>query len=162
MCHRFGIGLAGEFAAVFGELVTQLAKIFDDTVVDDSNEISRMRMRIVFGRPAVCRPACMTDADLPTERLAIETIFERAQFAFRAPALQHTFFKGRYTGRVIAAILEALESVDQLACNRLVPENSDDPAHSSGRPLYLPFSGLRQPEVNQNAFHHVTGEGQGL
>jgi hypothetical protein len=71
----------------------------------------------------------MTDADSATERLAIETILEGAELSFRTPAAKHAFLKGGDTGRVVAAIFEALERIDQLARNRSVPENSDDPAN---------------------------------
>jgi len=94
-----------------------------------------VRMGIVLGRSAMGRPACMTNADSTTERFAIETILERAELSFCAPAAKHAFFKRGDTGRVVAAIFEALERIDQLACNGPVPENSDDSAHPPGWPL---------------------------
>ena len=133
--HRLGVGIAGKFAAAFGQLLTQLAKIFDDAVVYDGNQIGCVRVGIVLGRSAMGRPACMTDADRATERFAIETILERTELSFRTPAAKHAFLKRGDTGRVVAAIFEALERIDQLTRNRPVPENSDDPAHPPGWPL---------------------------
>ncbi len=92
-------------------------------------------MRVVFGRPAMRRPARVADADLAAERFALETVLERAQLAFGAPAAEHAVLQRGDAGRVIAAIFEALERVDQLARDRPVPENSDDSAHPPGWPL---------------------------
>jgi len=77
----------------------------------------------------------MADADSATERFAIETILERTELSFRTPAAKHAFLKRGNTGRVVAAIFEALERIDQLARDRSVSENSDDPAHPPGWPL---------------------------
>jgi hypothetical protein len=135
MCHRLGVGLAGKFAAAFGQLLTQIAIILDDAVMHDGNQIGCVRMGIILGRPPVRCPARMTDADRATERFTIETIFERTELSFRTPAAEHAFLKRGDTGRVVAAIFEALKRVDQLARNRSVSENSDDAAHPPGWPL---------------------------
>jgi hypothetical protein len=50
----------------------------------------------------------VTDADGATERFAIETILERMELSFRTPAAKHAFLKRGDTGRVVAAIFEAL------------------------------------------------------
>src|SRR5689334_10387444 len=91
-----------------------------------------MRVRIVFGRPAVGRPARVADADRAAQRLAVEPVFQRAQFALRPPAAKNAFFKRGDSGRVVAAVLETLERIDELARDRLGTDNSDDPAHPFG------------------------------
>jgi hypothetical protein len=77
----------------------------------------------------------VTDPDCAAERLTLKPRFKRTQLAFGAPAAKHAVIKRSNAGGVIAAVLEALERVDELAGNRLSSENSDDPAHPLGWPL---------------------------
>jgi hypothetical protein len=58
------------------------------------------------------------------------------QLAFGAAARQLAVVDGGDAGRVIAAVFEALERIDQMARDRRSPEYSDDPAHPSGWPLF--------------------------
>ena len=139
MRDGLGVGFADELATLFGQPLPQFAKILDDAVMDDGNEIRGVRMSIVFGRSAVRRPAGMTDADIAAKRLAIEPRFERAQLAFRTTSAEHAVVKRGNAGRVIASVLKALEGVDQLLCNRLRSQDSDYAAHPSGWPL-LPIT----------------------
>src|SRR6185437_5215845 len=85
MGDSLGIGLADEFTTTLGQLLTQLAEIFNDAVVNDRNRFGRMRMGIVFGRSAMACPTRVPDADIPGERLTLEPRFQRAHLAFRAP-----------------------------------------------------------------------------
>ena len=57
------------------------------------------------------------------------------ELAFGAPAAEHAFLQRGDAGRVVAAVFEPLERVDQLARDRPVPQNSDDSAHPPGWPL---------------------------
>src|SRR5215831_1482791 len=142
MRDHFGIRLADEFAALLGQPLTQFAKIFDNAVVHDRNQVGGVRMGIVLCRTSMGRPARMTDADGSAERLAFKARFKRAQLAFGASAAEHAFVEGGDARRVIAAIFETLERIDELAGDRLGSENSDDPAHPIGWPLCLFDYGL--------------------
>src|SRR5262249_54233131 len=51
-----------------------------------------------------------------------------AELAFGAPSRQHARFERRHTRGIVAAVLKALERVDQLPRNRLTAENSNDAA----------------------------------
>ena len=135
MSNGLGVGFADKFAAFFGQLLAQLAEIFDDPVVDDRNDIGGMRMSIVFGRPAVGCPAGVTDPDIASKRLALEPRFKRTQLAFRATAAKHAVVERGDTRGVIASVLEAFQGIDQLLGNRLGSQNSDNSAHPSGWPL---------------------------
>jgi hypothetical protein len=140
MRDGFGVGFAEELASLFCQPLPQLAKILDDAVVDDRNEICGVRMSIVFGWPAVRCPPRMTNADIAPKRLAIEPRFERAQLAFRTTSAEHAVVKRGNARRVITSVLKALESVDQLLCNRFASQDSDYSAHPSGWPLCpLPY-----------------------
>src|SRR5690242_3995837 len=138
MRHRLGVSLAGEFTAVFDQPFAQLTEILDDAVMDDGHQIRCVRVRVVLARPAMRCPARMADTDRAAERLAIETVLECAQLAFRASAAERAFLKRGDTGRIVSTIFEALERIDQLARDRLVTDNSDDAAHPTRWPL-CPF-----------------------
>jgi hypothetical protein len=58
------------------------------------------------------------------------------QLAFSAATAELAVIKRRDTGGIVAAILETLKRIDELARDRLVSDNSDDTAHPLGRPLY--------------------------
>ena len=77
----------------------------------------------------------MADADSAGERFFFEPRGQSLQLALGAAARKLAMIEGGDAGRVIAAILEALERIDQLARDRPFPQNSDDPAHPSGWPL---------------------------
>ena len=52
----------------------------------DRDALGGMRMRVVFGRLAVGRPARVADAGVAGSGSLVEPRFERAQFAFGAAA----------------------------------------------------------------------------
>ena len=92
MGHDLGVGLAGE-ARPFLQHLPQLAKVFDDAVVNHGDVVGRMRVRVVFGRLAVGGPAGMPDAGMARERLGLEARFEIPELAFGAAALQMVAFQ---------------------------------------------------------------------
>ena len=81
---------------------------------------------------AVGRPAGMADAAGAGQWLPRQALFEISQLAFGAPACEVTLFEGGDTCGIVAAILEALKSVDKLARDRLTTKNSD---YSAQKPL---------------------------
>jgi hypothetical protein len=58
------------------KLVTQLAMIFDDAVVNDRNAINRVRMRVLFIWTAVGCPSCVANAYATAERFTCKPILE--------------------------------------------------------------------------------------
>ena len=132
---HFGIGFAAELRAVLAELFAQLAEILDDAVVHDRDPLGRVRMRVDLGRLAVGGPAGVADADRAGERLAGEPLLQVLELALGAPARQRAALQRRDAGGVVAAIFQALERIDELARDRLTPENSNDPAQSGLYPL---------------------------
>ncbi len=101
----------------------------------DRDAVGGVRMGVAFGRLAVGGPAGMADADIAGERLALQPLFQRLQFALGAPARQRAMIERGDAGGVVAAIFKALERIDQMARHRFASENSDDPAHPFGRPF---------------------------
>ena len=129
MGDNFGIGLGRELDAVGFEFAAQLGEVLDDAVVDDRERVGGVRVRVVFGRPAVRRPAGVADPDGAFERLAGKLRFQILELAFRAPPRQHAMLERGDAGRIVAAIFEALERVDEQRRDRLVADDSDDAAH---------------------------------
>ena len=69
MRDGFGVGLGREDMALGGQLLAQFAEILDDAVMDDGDLVVGVRMGVVFGRPAMRRPARVAEADMAVERL---------------------------------------------------------------------------------------------
>ncbi len=137
MGNHFGVGLAAELGAALDEPFAQLAEILDDAVMCNRDPLGGMRMGVALGRLAVRRPAGMADADIAGERLARQAAFQRGELTLGAPAAERAVIQRGDAGGVIAAVFEALERFDQVAGDRLTPNNSDDPAHPFGRPLFF-------------------------
>ncbi len=125
----FGVGLGAELDAGLFQLFAQFAEILDDAVMHDRELVGRVRMRVGLVRAAMRRPARMADAGHAGERLAVEFDFEIFQLAFGAAALEMTVLDGRDARGIVAAIFKPPQRIDQLAGNRLAPQNSDNPAH---------------------------------
>ena len=68
---------------------------------------------------------------VPLERLAVQPRLEIAQLAFGAAARQRAVLERGDAGRIVAAIFEPLQRVDELPRHRLAAENPDNAAHVS-------------------------------
>src|SRR5579862_6567049 len=106
------------------------AEILDDAVVHDGDAVGRVRMRVALGRAAMRCPAGMANADIAGERLKFEAARERAELAFGAAARKRAVIERSDAGRIVAAVFQALERIDQMAGDGLSPDDSDDPAHA--------------------------------
>jgi hypothetical protein len=132
MSDHFAIGFGFEFGALGLQLVTQLAKILNDAVVNDGNAISGMGVRIVLVWPSVSSPTRVPDPDRSVQRFAFQPTFQIFEFALRTPGRQAPSLQSGHARGVVTAILEPFESIDKLLGDRLTPENSDDSAHLTG------------------------------
>ena len=68
---------------------------------------------------------------VPDERLARELQFQILELALGAPSRQGAVLERGDAGGIVAAVFEALERVDQLRCDRLTADDSDNAAHPS-------------------------------
>ena len=86
----FGVGFGDELVAFVDELSLQRQVVLDDAVVHhhDASGAIAMRMRVLFGGPAVRGPAGVADAVGAVERLQADGLFQVAQLAFGAANLQ--------------------------------------------------------------------------
>ena len=133
-----GVGLALKLEALLLELFAQLAEILDDAVVHDGHPVAGMRMGIGLVRLAVGCPAGMADAGGAGERVLLEPALQVLELALGAPPGQVPRFQRGNAGRVIAAIFQPLERVDQLTGDRLMAEDSNNAAHYRLAPPQLP------------------------
>ena len=135
--HDLGVGLGRELVPGLLQLLAQLGEVLDDPVVDheDAAVAVRVRMRVDVGRPAMCRPAGMPDAEVSgrLDRLDLgdQVVDLRLRLGdagadgrSRLRGLQHG-----HPGRVIAAVLEALEALQEHRGGFALAQVSDDPAH---------------------------------
>jgi hypothetical protein len=81
-----GVGIRAKLRAALLQLLAQLAEILDDAIVDDGKALGGMRVRVMFGRSAVGRPAGVANADRASERLTREPGFEISQLALSSVA----------------------------------------------------------------------------
>ena len=136
-----GVGLGRERMALGGELVTQRSEVFDDAVVDHGESRRRVGMGVGLGRLAVRRPAGVADADRARERIAHELGLEILEFALGAPPLQTAVLQGRNAGRVVAAIFESLQRLDDRPGDRPPPQH----AHYAAHRRYVPAAPRIEP-----------------
>src|SRR5439155_4998567 len=110
-----------------------LEVVFQDAVVDDDERTAAVGvgMGVVVGRPAVGGPAGMPDADGSGQRALAQDALEILDAPGRAPDLQRPRRRQHGdTSRVIAAVFEALEALQDDAHGTLVSDVADDPTHS--------------------------------
>ena len=112
MGDHLGVGLRGKDVAVGDQFVAQLGEILDDAVVDHGDAVGKMRMRVGLVGNAMRCPARVADADGAVERLGLQPLLEIDQLAFGAAAAEHAVLDGRDAGRIIAAIFEPFQRID--------------------------------------------------
>ena len=119
MRDDLGVGLAANAAPSAFELFAQLAEILDDAVVDDGDVVGRMRMRI--GSRSACRGSPSGCGRCRHGRRAARLV-SRASRLFSLPSARRrsscAAFQRRDAGRIVAAIFEPLQRIDQLLRDR--------------------------------------------
>ena len=137
MRHDFGVGLGGKLVSFGLQLVFQLNIILNDSVVDDDNLSGAVAMRVgVFFRGAAMRgPARVSDAIQAVKRGLGDGLFEVAQLSRGAPNLHFAvLLDDGNAGRIVAAILEPPQTVQNQRHDFLRSDIPDDPAHVSLTP----------------------------
>ena len=86
-------------------------------------------MRVLLGRPAVRRPARVADAVVAGDRVGVDDVFEVRQLAGAAAQVDGAVAHDRHARRVVAAVLELPQAVDQHGHDVLRSDVSDDSAH---------------------------------
>ena len=130
---RLRVGLRGEDVAARLESVAQLAEVLDDPVVDDRDgaRAVAMRMGVQVVRPAVRRPAGVGQPDRGVGRAIGEGGLEVDQLA--RPLLDEQVagvVDEGDPGRIVAAVLEPLEPLDEDGARLPRTRVADDAAHT--------------------------------
>ena len=127
-----GVGFGDELVPLPLQLLLQIEIVLDDAVVDDDDLAGAVavRVRVLFGRPAVRRPARVADAVVAGDRIGADDLLEIRQLAGAAPQVDRAVADDRHARRVVAAIFEPPQPVDQDRDDVLRSDVSDDPAHS--------------------------------
>src|SRR5262245_22586704 len=129
MGDDFGISFTAEMRALLLQLVAQLAEVLDDAVMDHSQAFGGVRMCIALAGTTVGGPAGVADAACARERFPRKALLEIAELTLGTAARELAAFQRRNAGRVVAAILEPFECIDELFRDRLTAQDADNPAH---------------------------------
>ena len=129
MGHDLGIRIRDEFIARALEPLADRFVVLDDAVVHHRQIAGEMRVCIALGGRAVRCPARVRDARLAADVLGARLRRELGDASGRTHALQAGAVHHRDARRVVAAILEAPQSLDQDR-NDVAPRGgADDAAH---------------------------------
>src|SRR5580658_1921010 len=116
--------------------------VFDDPVVDDRHAPRDMGMRVRLARATMGGPARVSDAGRPREGAFLGRGFEMGELAHRAhdfdpgiagtPRRSRSVDVNREACRVVAAVLERTQAVDQYGNAIFRADVADDSAHEAG------------------------------
>src|SRR6185437_16226192 len=114
------------------EHLPQRPEVLDDAVVHDGDRVRAvgLRVRVAFVWPAVRRPARVRDPDGAVDRVAVHDALEHRDLALGLSRLEAVAVAHRDARRIVAAILEALEALDQQAGGAAWSNVPDNSAHS--------------------------------
>ena len=131
MRHHFGVGLALELVSFGHQLALDLEIVLDDAVVHhhDAAGSVAVRMRVFFRGPAVGGPPRVAEAIHAGERLRLDGVFEVDQLAGAAADFDAAVLHHGDARRIVTAILESPQPVEDDGHNRLRPDVSNDSAH---------------------------------
>src|SRR5450756_2110144 len=129
--HNLGVRLGDELVALTLQFVLQLEVVLDDAVVDDDDAARAVAVRVgvLLGGPAVRGPPRVADAVLPFERLRPDDILEAGQLAGASPQVDRALPHHRDARRIVPAILEPPQAVDEYRDNRFGSDVTDNAAH---------------------------------
>ena len=135
MRDDFGVGLRAEHVAGGLEPVAQRFVVLDDAVVDDGDfAVGDMRMRVGRRGRAVRRPARVRDAGVgvtaPAQSACAARSATRAVLTSRSRCgTRGIVADDREAGRVVAAVFEPPDAVDQDRDDVARGRRADDAAH---------------------------------
>src|SRR5215210_4606297 len=136
MSYDFGVGFAAKASASGFQLLAQVAEILDNPVMHDCHPLSAVRMRVDLCRATMRCPTRVADAYGAVKRLALKPPLEVFQFPLGAAAGKLTVLQSCHSGRIVTAIFQAPQGIDEVIRDRLPAENPDDSAH----PLFSYYS----------------------
>ena len=133
---HLGIGLALEDPAGRLQALPEFGVVLNDAVVHQGDAAGLVRVGVALGGDAVGGPAGMADADGGLQRIGGQHLLKRPDLALGAAALDLAAHHAGDPGRIIAAVFQPLQAVDQPLLHRPRPDDADDPAHLFWLPLW--------------------------
>ncbi len=112
MGNDLGIGFRVEMMPRLLQPLFQLQVVLDDAVMHHHDVTRFVRVGIDFRRTPVGRPAGVPDPPAALGRLLAEDILQIDQFSLGSPDLQLTAVEGADPRRIIAAIFETPQTID--------------------------------------------------
>jgi hypothetical protein len=134
---RLGVRLGGEGVAVREQAVAMLPVVLDDPVQDDRKlraVAAEQRVRVRLRDAAVRRPARVAEAVSGGGAVGVGRDLEVLQVADSADVIEAAFLPEGDPGRVVAAVLEALQALEEERFALSGSDVTNDSAH-----LKLPF-----------------------
>jgi hypothetical protein len=115
-----------------------------------------MWMGVLFGWPSMGRPTRVAYAVCAVQRMESNRLFEISQFTFGTAQLEMMLFIGNgYSGRVVPAILELSQTVEDQRHNLFITNVTDNSTHMNKK-LHRP--GTLKPEPRQQYSNDRYGE----
>ena len=136
MHDDLGIGLRGKAESGAALLLTQCIVILNDTVMHQCDSlVANMRVGILLTRHAVCGPAGMCNTGRTTDRIFFQRATQFGDLADLAHAFQQVIFTlYRHSGRVVTAVFQPAQAIDQYRDYVMCCHHADYAAH-----LYNPL-----------------------
>ena len=161
MRNGLGVGLGDKFKAERRKRAPELLIIFDDSVVNDGQMPADVGMAVGLGRLTVRGPPRMPDT-----RAAGKSLCRAAESLHPADApanLHPAAVQQRDPGRIVAAVLQQREALEQNAASRLAADISDNPAHVTPRTWRRSRGCSRRPRAHSGlqARHPCTRQRRG-
>ena len=125
------IGLALERASLRDQLVAQRLEVLDNAVVHQRHRSDDVRVGVADGRRTVGRPARVGDPRRTVQRLLGERSRQIFELALGPPPLELAVGDRANAGGIVAAILQALETVEQALRDVRLADDPDDTTHAS-------------------------------
>src|SRR5690348_15973273 len=126
------IGLRDELVALFFELLLEFDVVLHDTVVndDDFSLAVAVRMRVFFGRAAMCSPARVSQAINAVDRIVSDGILEIRQLAGGSTNLHMSVLTHHGDARgVVSAVFETAKAIQDQGYDFLRADISNNAAH---------------------------------
>ena len=128
----FRVGFGDELVALALQFVLEIEVVFDDPVVHDDDLAGAIAVRVgVFlGGPAVRRPSRVADAVVARNRVRVDGVLEVRQLAGAAPEVDDAVAHDGHARRVVAAVLELSQPVNQDGDDLFGADVADNPTHT--------------------------------
>ena len=133
--NHLGIGVGDELAPLRLQLGPELAVVLDDAVVDHRDAAGGMGVGVGLAGLAMRGPAGVPDARSAADGAPGDQAFELDELALGAAKLDQAVGERRETRRIVAAVFEAPQPVEDVRRRLIRARDTDDSAHSSGTPL---------------------------